>query len=379
MNDQQGEDILRRRAREQAEIERQTDALVLRTLTSMVTASEELKAKLRRDVEGLLDGYRRTKRQLDNEISLTTAERLRSRREAELERAEIVREAKAQAREIVEAAKREREGMLAEVRSMEQRLRSLEDQIRSVFGPGIPGLPERSADRTVETTAETPDAAAPFVPGSSAMLDHSADVSSAAMADDAAPDAGLQPDEHPGLVGEEPAPVAPVAGPEEPAAPSVEDASHEADDEERTEAPAAAVPPPSPVVPVDAAPPPAAAPSPVASLTPVPPAPASDRPSRPVPFPVRAYTQQSALARRRPVELVFDGVPGYQQASALERAVNDLLPNEEIDILQFDRGQLVLGLQAADLGRLADQLVAGAPASLELEAVAGDQARFRCV
>ena len=72
-------------------------------------------------------------------------------------------------------------------------------------------------------------------------------------------------------------------------------------------------------------------------------------------------------------------MPGYQQASALERAVNDLLPNEEIDILQFDRGQLVLGLQAADLLRLADQLVAGSPASLELEAVAGDRAKFRCV
>jgi len=79
------------------------------------------------------------------------------------------------------------------------------------------------------------------------------------------------------------------------------------------------------------------------------------------------------------VELVFDGVPGYQQASALERAVNDLLPDEEIDILQFDRGQLVLGLQAADLGRLADQLVAGSPASLEIEAVAGDRATFRCM
>ena len=79
------------------------------------------------------------------------------------------------------------------------------------------------------------------------------------------------------------------------------------------------------------------------------------------------------------MELVFDGVPGYQQASALERAVNDLLPDEEIDILQFDRGQLVLGLQAADLGRLADQLVAGSPASLEIEAVAGDRATFRCM
>ena len=79
------------------------------------------------------------------------------------------------------------------------------------------------------------------------------------------------------------------------------------------------------------------------------------------------------------MELVFDGVPGYQQASVLERAVNDLLPNEEIDILQFDRGQLVLGLQVTDLGRLADQLVAGSPASLELEAVDGDRARFRCI
>ena len=59
--------------------------------------------------------------------------------------------------------------------------------------------------------------------------------------------------------------------------------------------------------------------------------------------------------------------------------MHDLLPNEEIDILQFDRGQLVLGLQATDLGRLADQLVAGSPGSLELEAVAGDRAKFRCV
>lgn len=256
VSDQQDEEILRRRAREQAEIERQTDALVLRTLTTLVTASEELKSKLRRDTESLLEGYRRTKRQLENEISLTTAERLRSRREAEHERAEIIREARAQAREIVEAAKRERETMLAEV------------------------------------------------PAASAL------------------------------------PLAPTTPEAEP---------------------------------------PAAVPSPVASLTPSSPAPAPELPSRPVPFPAKAYTQQPAAARRRPVELVFDGVPGYQQASALERAVNDLLPNEEIDILQFDRGQLVLGLQAADLLRLADQLVAGSPASLELEAVAGDRAKFRCV
>ena len=86
MSDQQEEEVLRRRAREQAEIERQTDALVLHTLTTLVTASEELKSKLRRDTESLLEGYRRSKRQLESEISRTTAERLRSRREAEQER-----------------------------------------------------------------------------------------------------------------------------------------------------------------------------------------------------------------------------------------------------------------------------------------------------
>jgi hypothetical protein len=96
-------------------------------------------------------------------------------------------------------------------------------------------------------------------------------------------------------------------------------------------------------------------------------------------MPARAYPPRPIAAQRRPVELLFDGVPGYQQASALERAVNDLLPNEEIDILRFERGQLVLGLQAADLQRLAEQLVAGSPASLELHAVAADQARFRCL
>jgi hypothetical protein len=354
VSDQQDEEILRRRAREQAEIERQTDALVLRTLTSMVTASEELKAKLRRDTEGLLDGYRRTKRQLDNEISLTTAERLRSRREAEQERAEIVREAREQAREIVDAAKREREQMLAEVREMEQRLRSLEDQIRSVFGPGFAGLgePGDAAPAVADVPAEAPGVAAaeapvPFVPGSPAMPGQPAEASTDASPDDALPDVERPTAEREEPVAEEPAPASP-------AEPTPQE-SHEA----RVDAPVA--------------------PSSVASLLPVPPAPAPERPARPVPFPVRAYTQQPAPARRRPVELVFDGVPGYQQASALERAVNDVLPDEEIDILQFDRGQLVLGLQATDLGRLADQLVAGSPASLELEAVAGDRATFRCI
>jgi hypothetical protein len=374
VSDQQEEEILRRRAREQAEIERQTDALVLRTLTTLVTASEELKSKLRRDTESLLEGYRRTKRQLESELSRTTAERVRSRREAEQERATIVAEAKTQAREIVDAAKRERETMLAEARAMQQRLRGLEDQIRSMFGPGVAGFAERSA----AASAAAPDAAVPFVPGSPALPPPLAEAPLATEADDTGPDVVPHPAESEGLVAEEPATVSPAAGPAAPPEPPAETVP-DREAEALAEAPASSPPPPLPAVPVVPTPPPAPAPSPVASFTPSSPAPAPDRPVQPAPSPARAYPPRPAPARRRPVELVFDGVPGYQQASALERAVNDLLPDEEIDILQFDRGQLVLGLQAADLGRLADQLVAGSPASLELEAVAGDRATFRCM
>src|SRR5262245_48261673 len=134
MSELHDEESLRRWAREQAEIERQTDALVLRTLTAMVTAAEDLKTKLRRDTETILEEFRRSKRGLETEISLAGAERQRFRREAEQEREEIVVAAKARAREIIEDAERERDDLLTEVRSMEQRLRSLQEQIRSFLG-----------------------------------------------------------------------------------------------------------------------------------------------------------------------------------------------------------------------------------------------------
>ena len=229
---------------------------------------------------------------------------------------------------------------------MEQRLRSLEEQIRSVFGHGIAGLGEPEDAMPAETPVEAPDALVPFVSGSPDVLEPRAEASAAASPDAAMPDETQPVVEREEPVAEEPAQAVPA------------EPTPQEDHEERVDAPVA--------------------PSPVASLLSGPPAPAPDRPARPIPFHVRAYTQQPAPARRRPVELVFDGVPGYQQASALERAVNDLLPNEDIDILQFDRGQLVLGLQAIDLEGLADQLVAGSPASLKLEAVAGDRATFRC-
>jgi hypothetical protein len=368
VSDQQEEEILRRMAREKAEIERQTDALVLQTITALVTASEELRSKLGRDVEAILDGYRRSKRQLENEISLTTAERLRSRREAEQERAAIVADAKEQAREIVEAAEHEREALLGEVRAMEQRLRGLEGQIRSVFGRGEP-------DADAEPDAE--GAAAPSVMSNPGGLAGGAEEQPATppapsvstAAHDSGPDlSGSEP-----RAGEEAEHAAQVdVAPTFPGPPVHAVALTARDNGISAEAPAA---PARPAIVPTLSP----APRPVAPLTPSNPVPVSQPSARPAPAPARAHQPRPAPAHRRPVELVFEGVPGYQQASALEQAVNDLLPNEEIDILQFERGQLVLGLQATDLGRLANQLVAGYPASLELDAVAGDRVRFRCV
>lgn len=338
MNEQHEEEILRRWAREQAEIERQTDALVLKGLTAMVTAAEDLKSKLRRDVEGILEEYRRTRRSLENEISLATAERQRFRREAEQERDAIVSDAESQAREIVQEAERERETLLAEARSKEERLRVLEEQIRSAFGIEVAAAAPAAASVPVAIEPEDadvepapidsaagepePDERAAFVPASPTFLTTRS-----------AP----QPDEDDDPVAEPPAAPAVVVR-LAPAAPS-----HVADDED--EGPGAA---------------------PTAPL-PTPSAPARARSAGPAP------------ARLRRVELVFDGVPGYQQASALEMAVGDLLPDGDVDIVEFEHGQLVLSAQAMDLEGLADQLVSSMPASLQLTAVAGDRATIHCV
>lgn len=145
VSEQHEEESLRRAAREQAEIERQTDALVLRTLTAMVTAAEDLKSKLRRDSEDILENYRRTKRGLENEISLAGAERQRLRREAEDERDVLLERARETADQIVADAESERESLLAEVRTMEHRLRGLESQIRAALGLGTEEAPRAAA------------------------------------------------------------------------------------------------------------------------------------------------------------------------------------------------------------------------------------------
>ena len=353
MSEQHEEESLRRWAREQAEIERQTDALVLRTLTAMVTAAEDLKSKLRRDTEAMLEEDRKTKRGLENEIGLSTAERQRFRRELEQERETIISEATSQAKNIVEEAEREREQLLRETRTMEQRLRSIEGQIRSLFGQQGTATDAADTKDTPAAPATTPPAAAPRPFTSSTFTRGATPSFTPPVAPAAAPVAPTPA----------PAPAAiPIPTPE----PDEDDVAESAfvedeaelidEDEGEEEAPVSAAPPvftPAPRPPVISAPtPPAFTPAPA---------------PRPAPS-----------TERRLVELVFDGVPGYQQASALERAIDDLVPDGEVDIVDFERGQLVLNVQVADLEALAHQLVATSPASLELESVDGDRATFHC-
>jgi hypothetical protein len=384
VSDQHEDESLRRWAREQAQIERQTDALVLKTITAMVQAADDLKSRLRRDTDAILEGLRREKRALDNDISLATAERLRLRREAERERDAIVSAAQAQAREIVSGAERDREAILAEVRAMEQRLRGLEEQIRAAFGLDITATPSAHPEALQSAPA---DQAASYVP-TPVVLQQSGGRTSEARprpTDDSSVPAAPDLDEIEDLVVPPSSAMQPPPTPPPSAAPGASAAPARAfeDGDEDVEQPAVA-PPVSP--PTASATPPPLAPSPNA------PAPSATTPPRPItpppqpgppaatnPPPRPEAESPPQPARRRHVELVFTGVPGYQQATALEQAVNDFLPDGDADIVEFEQGKLVLSAQATDLESLARQLVAAWPASLTVAAVAGDRATFRCV
>jgi hypothetical protein len=84
-------------------------------------------------------------------------------------------------------------------------------------------------------------------------------------------------------------------------------------------------------------------------------------------------------ARPSPVSLVFSGVASYRQASVLELAIADLLPDGEVDIVEFEGGNLELSVRVPNLRELAEQIVAAAPASLALDAVTDGRATFRCL
>lgn len=364
---------LRRLTDERAEIERQTDALVLRTLAALVTAAEDLKAKLRRETDSLLEEYQRAKELLDDQHSLVESARQEVRREAEQEREAILAEAREQARAIVDEAQRERESLLAEVRAVEQRLRLLDGQIRTVLGLDVPTRP----DRREEDEVTAPGTALPTRPTTRSVPTdepsrHFTPVDPAGLTR-----AGAVTADEPGEPEDDAADPPAVGSPRASGASSWRAASADPDRPFRE--------PPDEPEPADEPTVPRRAPfEPLRTAGSVSP-PTTARPARP---PVDREIPASRPAssprpserpggRPRPVELVFAGVPGYQHATAIERAVNDLLLDGEVDVVEFEAGQLVLRAQAADLRTLAERLVATAPASLELADCAGDRAAFR--
>ena len=410
MSDQHEEESLRRAAREQAEIERQTDALVLRTLTAMVTAAEDLKSKLRRDTEEILENYRRTKRSLDNDLGMAGAERQRLRREAEDERDALLERARETADQIVADAEREREALLAEVRTMEHRLRGLEEQIRAALGLGA-GEAGVAGPTAARSTASGPAISAPeddeeeaaptFVPNlPAAIVEPEPELlvsepeeapeppgpSPVSVGGDAVArvESAPEPAEAPAPASLAPASLAPAPPAAASSAPSAAAAHVEAEPEldfDVDAKPAFLSHLDSPTSPLPATTPSeATAPEPAA-----PPAPAVRPPQlAPSPAPAGVQTGTSApspTSRRAPaqlrlVRLIFSGVPGYQQAAAVEQAVNDLVPDGDLDIEEFEQGTLVLNVTIADLPSLAKKLAASSP-TIELESTADDRAMFR--
>ena len=79
----------------------------------------------------------------------------------------------------------------------------------------------------------------------------------------------------------------------------------------------------------------------------------------------------------RSLQLVFDGVPGYQQAAAIERSVGDLVEGAEVEIIEFEQGQLVLRVEATNPRAIADRLVARPPLPMRLVASGQDNATFQ--
>ena len=425
---QEDESSPRNYEREQADLERQTDALVLKTLTSLVSAAEDMKARLRRDTDSLLEEFRRTKRGLENDISMAGAERQRLRDEAESERDRILNEARSEAERVVREAQQERESLLGEVRESQERLRALEAQILQVLGAarggGVAAGPAATEQRTAATAplGQSMPGAAGVAPGvtttPSPSLGGPAPASSAPVSETLTPPAGTpspsaearddlatsgsrvdttrlgepEPADH--LEATTTTFDAPTTEPTRPAAsvsaptPSALPVTARADEPELSFASTAAPDPTAPtatpptrtdeMVEVPAATAAASAPPPVAEPSAVTSSSVPTTPPAAGPTPEAAETTGAdAAPAARPLQLVFDGVPGYQQAAAIERAVGDLVDDSEVEIIEFEQGQLVLQIEATDPRALADRLMARPPLPMRLVASGQDSATFQ--
>lgn len=448
--------------RERNEIERQTDALVLKTVTSLLLAAEEVTARLRRDTDSILEDFRRNRRGFAHELSLAGATRERMRQDAESESRRILDDARSEAERIRRAARADPGSLLDYVPDLEERVRALETQILDMLGATRGGTaPARSSESgesagvasssaalgslatgttgvapdepltatwpvaDPEPPTHTPDPPAstsqsqsyspsvlpetfpsapsdaavshdPYMPETSTPISHSsspvpidaesplgspASGSTLHAVTPATTGAHDDGDEF-SLIGSGDAASTPSSSPithppsTMSAAATTEHATELGSDDtadatsssaftvDRPEAPTSDID--STVTVATATHAPSSSSTSVGS---------SAVSSSPVETPDGAASV--GTDERRPLQLVFDGVPGYQQAAAIERAVGDLAEDGDVEIIEFEQGQLVLRVEASNPRSLADRLVTKPPLPMRLVASGRDSATFQ--
>lgn len=336
-------------ALERAELQSEVDALVHQALSGLLKSAEDLKQRIREETNEELRKSRLERDALYQEIeaarqelgNVQSGQSAAAQEALEQEREGILAQARAEAEQIIQNAQAEREQMLAEIRATETRLRGLQEQIQSLLGFG--------GGAAAASTTPAPVAPAPVAPPP--------------------PPVAPQP---PMAVASEPAPApTPVYEAPEPEPVHLE-ATRPTALVETPIVPDAPAPPtnfsglidstPEPetpaIVPVPATPPPASSPAPAAPVA-----------AAPAPAPVSAGP--------RTMQLIFTNVPGYQQAAAIERATRQLPDVSGVDVQEFERGRLVLEIQAGNPAALADQMVSSAPAVMSVAEQAGDSITFQ--
>jgi hypothetical protein len=305
-------------ALERAELQSDVDALVHQALAGLLKSAEDLKQRIREETLAEVQQGKLEREAVQREIEEARQEleevrggnRAAAEAEIEQEREAILAEARAEGERIVDAAKAERESLLEEIRASQHKLREFQEQVQSLLGLG--GGAAASAASAPPATAE------PAAPRTEASI--------------AAPSTPVTP-----AVSSEPQPM------------SVESSVvHEPPVAHETPVvPEAPAPPTNFSGLIDSKPE-----TPVAASTPTPPAPVTPEPAAP--------------AGPRTMQLIFTNVPGYQQAAAIERTTRQLPDVSNVDVQEFERGRLVLEVQAGNPSALADAMVSSAPAAMSV-------------
>lgn len=309
-------DLSARWALQRAELQSDVDALVHQVLAGMLKAAEDLKQRIRDETTQELRESRRQRDELRQQIEAAQIEleevhagHTAAAQEAlDQERESVLAAAHEEAQQIIRDAQAERDRMLSEIRATEGRLRGMQEQIQAMLGIG-------------STTSAAPAPEPPAPPAPPVAPPPAAAVTAA-------------PPPAPEILPAAPV-VEPIAPPEPPLAPAFV-------------SPVATEHPIEPEAP--------APPTNFSGLIDT----AEDAPA------LSTEPEVAAPAGPGKVQLVFTNVPGYQQAAAIERATRQLGDVSNVDVLEFERGRLVLEVQSEHPGSLADQMVQNAPASMSI-------------